>query len=37
VPTLHDERKRLIARYLWDDKSGFFFDYNLLTGRKRGM
>jgi alpha,alpha-trehalase len=29
-----EERKKLIARYLWDDKAGFFFDYNLLTGQR---
>jgi alpha,alpha-trehalase len=28
------ERKRLIARYLWDEKAGFFFDYNLQTGQR---
>ena len=29
-----EERKKLIARYLWDEKAGFFFDYNLLTGQR---
>jgi alpha,alpha-trehalase len=29
-----EERKKLIARYLWDDKAGFFFDYNLQTGQR---
>jgi len=26
-----EERKKLIRRYLWDEKSGWFFDYNLQT------
>ena len=26
-----DERRKLITRYLWDEKSGWFFDYNLQT------
>jgi alpha,alpha-trehalase len=29
-----EERKTLITRYLWDDKSGFFFDFNLQTGQR---
>jgi alpha,alpha-trehalase len=29
-----DERKKLISRYLWDDKAGFFFDYDLQTGQR---
>ncbi|HWY22860.1 MAG TPA: trehalase family glycosidase [Candidatus Acidoferrum sp.] len=29
-----EERKTLITRYLWDDKSGFFSDFNLQTGQK---
>ena len=29
-----EERKRLISRYLWDDKAGFFFDLNLQTGQR---
>ena len=29
-----EERKKLITRYLWDDKSGWFFDYNLQTGER---
>jgi len=29
-----EERKRLITRYLWDEKSGWFFDYNLASGEK---
>jgi alpha,alpha-trehalase len=28
------ERKTLISRYLWDEKAGFFFDYNLQTGQR---
>ena len=28
------ERKRLITRYLWDEKSGWFFDYDLQTGER---
>jgi len=31
---LAEERKKLITRYLWDDKAGFFFDYNLQTGQR---
>src|ERR1700732_4549293 len=27
-----EDRKKLITRYLWDEKSGWFFDYNLQTG-----
>jgi alpha,alpha-trehalase len=27
-------RKELITRYLWDEKRGLFFDYNLLTSQK---
>jgi alpha,alpha-trehalase len=29
-----EERKTLISRYLWDDKAGFFFDFNVQTGQK---
>jgi alpha,alpha-trehalase len=29
-----EERKKLISRYLWDDKAGFFFDFNLQTGQR---
>ncbi len=29
-----EERKRLIARYFWDDKEGLFFDYNFLAGQR---
>jgi len=29
-----EERKKLITRYLWDAKSGFFFDLNLQTGAR---
>jgi alpha,alpha-trehalase len=29
-----EERKKLITRYLWDEKSGWFFDYNLQTGER---
>jgi alpha,alpha-trehalase len=29
-----EERKKLIGRYLWDDKSGLFFDFNLQTGQR---
>ncbi len=28
------ERKTLISRYLWDEKAGFFFDYNVQTGQR---
>src|SRR5260370_12843387 len=27
-------RKKMITRYLWDDKSGFFFDFNFQTGTR---
>jgi len=29
-----EERKKLITRFLWDEKSGWFFDYNLQTGER---
>jgi alpha,alpha-trehalase len=29
-----EERKKLIARYLWDEKAGFFFDYDLRSGQR---
>jgi len=29
-----EERKNLVSRYLWDEKSGFFFDFNFHTGQK---
>jgi len=29
-----ENRKQLIARYLWDDKAGFFFDYNFITAQR---
>jgi alpha,alpha-trehalase len=29
-----DERKKRVLQYLWDEKSGFFFDYNLRTGER---
>src|SRR5271156_152110 len=29
-----EKRKQLITRYLWDDKAGFFLDYNLTTSQK---
>ena len=29
-----EQRKKLITRYLWDEKSGFFFDFNLQTGKR---
>jgi alpha,alpha-trehalase len=29
-----EERKKLISRYLWDDKSGYFFDFNWQTGTR---
>jgi alpha,alpha-trehalase len=31
---LAERRKKLITRYLWDEKSGFFFDYDLQTGER---
>jgi alpha,alpha-trehalase len=29
-----EERKKGINRYLWDDKSGLFFDFNFQTGQR---
>jgi len=29
-----EQRKNLIARYLWDDKAGFFFDFDWQTGQR---
>ena len=29
-----EERKKLIALYLWDGESGFFFDFDLQTGQR---
>jgi alpha,alpha-trehalase len=29
-----EERKKLIVRYLWDEKTGLFFDFNLQTGQR---
>jgi alpha,alpha-trehalase len=29
-----EERKRLLTRYLWDNKSGLFFDFNFETGQR---
>jgi alpha,alpha-trehalase len=29
-----EKRKQLINKYLWDQKEGFFFDYNFTTGKK---
>jgi alpha,alpha-trehalase len=29
-----EERKKLITRYLFDEKSGYFFDFNLQTGAR---
>ena len=29
-----EARKKLITRYLWDDKAGFFFDLDLRTGQR---
>ncbi|MFZ0817862.1 MAG: trehalase family glycosidase, partial [Candidatus Sulfotelmatobacter sp.] len=29
-----EERKELITRYLWDDKSGLFFDFDFKTGQR---
>jgi alpha,alpha-trehalase len=31
---LAERRKKLITRYLWDEKSGFFFDYDLQTRQR---
>jgi alpha,alpha-trehalase len=29
-----EQRKQLITRYLWDETSGCFFDYNFATGQR---
>jgi alpha,alpha-trehalase len=29
-----EERKKLVTRYLWDEKAGWFFDYNLQTSAR---
>ncbi len=29
-----ERRKKLINQYLWDEKTGLFFDWNLKTGRR---
>jgi len=29
-----EKRKALMVRYLWDENTGFFFDYDLQTGRR---
>ncbi|MFZ0772120.1 MAG: trehalase family glycosidase [Candidatus Sulfotelmatobacter sp.] len=29
-----EKRQQLITRYLWDDKAGFFFDYNFTTEQR---
>ena len=29
-----EERKKRIVRYLWDEKAGIFFDFNLQTGQR---
>jgi alpha,alpha-trehalase len=29
-----EERRKLITRYLWDEKSGFFLDFNLQAGER---
>jgi alpha,alpha-trehalase len=29
-----EERRKLIVRYLWNEKSGLFFDFNLQTGQQ---
>jgi alpha,alpha-trehalase len=29
-----EKRKQLITRYLWDEKAGFFFDYDFTTGQR---
>jgi alpha,alpha-trehalase len=29
-----EERKKLINRYLWDEKAGMFFDFNFETGQR---
>ena len=31
---LAEERRALITRYLWDEKSGFFFDFDLRSGQR---
>jgi alpha,alpha-trehalase len=29
-----ERRKQLITRYLWDEKAGYFFDFNVQTGAR---
>jgi alpha,alpha-trehalase len=29
-----EARKKLISRYLWDEKSGLFFDFDFLSGKR---
>jgi alpha,alpha-trehalase len=29
-----EHRKQLITRYLWDEKAGYFFDFNVQTGAR---
>jgi alpha,alpha-trehalase len=29
-----EQRKKLMVRYLWDEKAGLFFDYDLRTGQR---
>jgi alpha,alpha-trehalase len=31
---LAEERRQLITRYLWDEKAGYFFDFNVQTGAR---
>jgi alpha,alpha-trehalase len=33
---LAEKRRRLINRFLWDENSGLFFDYDFTTGQKSG-
>ncbi len=31
-----EKRKKLMTKYLWNEKAGMFFDYNFVTGRQTG-
>lgn len=35
--TLAEQRKRTINKYLWDDKEGFFVDYNFWLAKPTGV
>ncbi len=31
-----ERRKKLITKYLWNEKAGMYFDYNFVTGKQTG-